>query len=156
MIFRKQFGFTLLELMVAVAILAIISAVAYPLYKAQNRKGNRPLAMTMLEKIAQAEQRHFTEKGVYITAWETLPEFIDPKKSGASFTNGRYSITVAVPDIDGDPKTIEVDGNAFVITAEVAGVQADDTCKNFTLDSAGRRDGDPNRHECWGKTKTAP
>lgn len=146
MTLRKPAGLTLIELMVAMAILAIISAVAYPLYETQSRKANRPLATTALEKIAQTEQRFFTDNGTFTTDLTQLQGL-----STNDYSNSRYKIEAAV------------DGNTFVISATAIGPQENDKeCTVFTLDNVGRRgalksDGSggsiPATENCWGKTR---
>lgn len=137
---RSQSGFTLIELMVTVAILAILSAIAYPLYDTQSRKGKRPDGITALEKVAQAEQRYFSDNNTFTVTVTDLPGI-----TSATSPGGYYTITVA-----GDTAGI---ASSFVVTATpvTTGSQANDSCKAFILRSTGKRDGTPDRQTCWGK-----
>jgi type IV pilus assembly protein PilE len=78
-------GFTLLELMIACAIVAILAAIAYPSYVNSVQKSRRSEATAALLGVASQMERYNTEKGTYATA--TLG-------TGASFpTRPRTAIT---------------------------------------------------------------
>jgi type IV pilus assembly protein PilE len=53
---RRHGGFTLIELMITVAIVAILAAVAYPSFMEQVRKSRRSDAITALNAVAQAQE----------------------------------------------------------------------------------------------------
>ena len=137
---RKQShgGFTLIELMVTVAILAILGGIAYPLYESQSRKGKRPDGITALEKVAQAQLRYFADNNTYTTTVTNLPGI-----TSATSPGGYYTITVA-GDTAGS-------ASSFVVTATPIGGQGSDSCTAFMLHSSGKRDGTPSRAACWGK-----
>ena len=63
--FRPNHGFTLIELMSVVAIIAIISAVALPSYQKHVTKTHRADAQKHLLEISQCMERYFTENGRY-------------------------------------------------------------------------------------------
>ena len=54
----RQPGFTLIELMIVVAIIAILAGIAYPSYMDQVRKGNRAKAQAFLMDVAQRQQSY--------------------------------------------------------------------------------------------------
>src|SRR5207245_8438538 len=58
-------GFTLIELMVAVAIVAILTAIAYPSYLSQMKKSRRTAAESTLMDIAQREQQYLLDARSY-------------------------------------------------------------------------------------------
>ena len=64
----KMRGFTLMELMIVVAIVALLSAIAYPAYQDQVRKSNRSDAKAALSDVAQKLERCYTTFGVYNSA----------------------------------------------------------------------------------------
>ncbi|HRL95417.1 MAG TPA: type IV pilin protein [Pseudomonas sp.] len=65
---RGARGFTLIELMIVVAIVGILAAIAYPSYMDYVRKGNRTDAKTALLQVAQTLERCFTQYSAYNNA----------------------------------------------------------------------------------------
>lgn len=59
-------GFTLIELMITVAIVAILAAIAYPAYTSAVLKGKRAEGRVALTALMQQEERYFTQAGVYL------------------------------------------------------------------------------------------
>lgn len=64
----KSWGFTLIELMIVVAIVGILAAIAYPSYMEYVRKGNRTDAKTTLLQVSQTLERCFTQYSAYNNA----------------------------------------------------------------------------------------
>ena len=64
-------GFTLVELMIAVAIVGILASIAYPSYQDSVRKSRRADAKGALLGFANAMERHFTENNSYLRRWTT-------------------------------------------------------------------------------------
>ncbi|QBQ56274.1 type IV pilin protein [Nitrosococcus wardiae] len=62
---RKQKGFTLIEIMIVVAIVAILASVAFPSYQESIQKSRRGDAQGALTAFAAAMERHFTENNTY-------------------------------------------------------------------------------------------
>lgn len=58
-------GFTLMELMIAVAVVGILAAIAYPVYTKQIIKGNRASAQAYLMDVAQREQQYLLDSRSY-------------------------------------------------------------------------------------------
>lgn len=115
----KRKGFTLIELMVVVAILAIIASIAFPAYRDSVRKGNRRAAQSVMLEIANREHQYFVANRSYATAAQlgyTLPPEVSPY----------YTYTIATAA--GSPPT-------FLVTFTPTGGQASDGA--LTLNSLG-------------------
>jgi prepilin-type N-terminal cleavage/methylation domain-containing protein len=80
---RKMAGFTLIEMMVVVAILAILAAVAIPYYMEFRTKAKRAEAYVNLDAIRVHEEAYRADKGHYLTCdWN--PNSYTPSASGTS------------------------------------------------------------------------
>ena len=153
-----QQGFTLLELMIVVAIVGILSAIAYPSYAEYIRKGHRADARAGLLQAQQWLERASTATGVYPTA---LPNTLQWRDSGGTpDPTKRYTIR-----IEGPPSPpIGIGGpaspSAFGLRAipNNPGPQATDRCGDLMVSNTGIRGSkgkwageagyDP---DCWNK-----
>lgn len=137
---QRGSGFTLIELMITVAIVGILAAIAYPSYQEQVRKGRRADAMAQLVTLAQAYERYYTSNNTYVGFWDTVPA---AQKNSPTQGTAYYALE----------RTSET-RTAFVITAapQSAGNQSSDRCGKLTIDQAGRKgivDATATREECW-------
>jgi len=69
---HRVFGFTLIELMIVVAIVGILSAIAVPQYQDYVLKGRRTAAQAFLLQVAQREQQYFLDNRAYATSLAAL------------------------------------------------------------------------------------
>jgi type IV pilus assembly protein PilE len=138
----KKNGFTLVELMIAVAIVGILAAIAIPSYAAYVKRANRTDATRSLSVTAQALERCYSQNFTYAGCAVVGP----PTAS----SQGYYTITVNV--VAGPPESY----NMSAVPA-VAPQTTDNACVSFTLDSTGLQGATDstaanNTKTCWGST----
>lgn len=130
----RNAGFTLIELMIAVAILAIVAAVALPIYNQYSDRTYRSEAMADILACAQGLEQYSARNFGYTGADAEFAagNICDPE----SVAQGRYNFNIAVPD-----------ANSFTITATPIGPMAGDG--DLTYNQAGQRtwDGNPTWQE---------
>lgn len=97
---RSHSGFTLLELMITVAVVGILAAVAYPSYTDYIRKGKRGTAQAALMELASKQQTYLLDRRVYSNSTSTLG-FTAPKE-----IENDYAFTAT--KADGPPPTFTV------------------------------------------------
>jgi len=139
----KRNGFTLIELMIAVAIVGILAAIGIPSYLAYTQQANRTDATRALTITAQALERCYSQSFTY-AGCSTAAVGSTPS------AQGYYTITVAVTT---NPTM------AYTLTATpVKKPQlTDTTCASFTLNNAGTQQasnsgGTDTTETCWGST----
>jgi type IV pilus assembly protein PilE len=120
---QRSRGFTLIELMVACAIVAILAAVAYPSYLSHVRKSARASAKAQMMDIANREQQFLLANRAYADAAALQASGYNPP----SDVSAKYSYSVAVASTP----------PAFTITFTPYGGQAPDG--TLTLSSDGTR-----------------
>ena len=132
-------GFTLIELMIAVAIVSILAAVAYPAYMDSVRKSRRGQAKADLVELAQRAERFHTINNTYEGFWASVPaaDRRSPREGTAAYTYSRSGDETA---------------NSFTLQATPVGAQASDTaCATLGLNQAGTKtsSGSADLSSCW-------
>ncbi|WP_312960342.1 type IV pilin protein [Stutzerimonas nitrititolerans] len=138
---KSSAGFTLIEVMIVVAIIGILAAVAYPSYQEHVRKAKRADAQTALMELSQFMERHYTSNGRYLKADGNAPDLpfdAAPKDGG----NKSYDLAFA----KNSPTA-----NSYVLEATPTGSMANDSCGTLTLSNTGAKGqkAGATLAECW-------
>ena len=138
---KAQRGFTLIEVMIVVAIVGILSAIAYPSCAEYIRRGHRADARAGLLQAQQYLERASTATGIYPTA---LPANL----TWAADTTKRYTIGFQAGNTNA--------AYTLVATRKAGGPQAADRCGDFTVTNTGVRSAvnytsGTSVTECWNK-----
>jgi type IV pilus assembly protein PilE len=150
---QRQSGFTLVELMIAVVVMGVLVALAFPSYKDSIRKSRRSDAVAGIATVQQAQERHRANRATYGDFAAALPE--DTLTGVSATTSGKhYLMTIA-----------NITPSTYDVLATAQGDQADDTkCKvmGARLQGGALRYGsglasvdwtqtDPDSGKCWAK-----
>lgn len=128
-------GFTLIELMITVAVVAILASIALPAYNESVRKSRRAQAKADMVEYAQVAERFFSNNNTYVGFNAPLPGR-SPREPDVPQRYGlNYAVTAAT----------------FTITATPTGAQASDRCGTLSISQTGQKteDGSATFDECW-------
>ncbi len=130
-------GFTLIELMIAVAIIAILSSVAYPSYQAYVVRNNRSVAAAYLVEVASRQHQYRLDARTFGTAGDL--GISTPAEVGKHYTISFAATPTAT---------------TFTAQAVPKGSQAtgDAKCGTLKLDQTGTKtiSGTDSAADCWG------
>lgn len=120
-------AFSLIELMVVLAVAAILAAIAWPAYREQVARGQRSAAQSALLEDAQSMQRYYAGNNTFAGAVDAhLATTRSPRDGNAA----SYLLSVmAVPPTD----------TTWTLVATPVGPMAGDRCGQLTLDQTGRK-----------------
>lgn len=127
--FRSR-GFTLIELMITVAVIGILAAVAYPAYLDQVRKARRAQAQATLLNISARQQQMLLDTRSYATSTAALNVSV-PNNVQQTYT---ISLTVGTATVP-----------TFTATATPLGSQTADKCGNLSINQMGSK----SPSTCW-------
>ena len=132
---RHSGGFTMVELVIVLLVVAILSAIAVPAYRSQMFKGRRADAREAVTQIQQAQERWRSTNATYAATVAALGQ-------SATSSGGNYALSVSNATASG-----------YTVTATAQARQAGDTnCTPMTLTVAGNNTtyGPTNAYKCWG------
>ncbi|WP_434605784.1 type IV pilin protein [Pseudomonas sp. R1-7] len=131
---RSNRGFTLIEIMIVIAIIGIVITIGYPSLTEYMKKARRTEIASLLSEQAQILERHYSKSNAYTNA------------TGLSSGNDFYTINLVPTD------------QSFILTAvrRSGSSMATDKCGDFTINNTGKRDivnaaADVTAKDCWGR-----
>jgi type IV pilus assembly protein PilE len=133
---RCHRGFTLIELCIAVMVLAIIASFAFPAYRSAIRKSRRSEGKILLQTAMAAEERYYGTFDRYSLDFGATGLGISTKSTPSGF----YELAEGI---------VGADGQSVSLVAVPQNAQADDPCGELTLDSTGRRGANGISADCW-------
>ena len=128
-------GFTLIELLITIAIVAILSTLAYPSYQSFITKARRGEASRELQAFAAGMERYYANNN------SSYKDASPTRITGSVHTeHGYYSLAV----------TLSSSNQSYTLIATATGNQANDgKCPSFTLTSTGKKGPPATVDQCW-------
>jgi len=128
-------GFTLIELMITVAIMGILASVAYPSYTSYLTRSNRAEALRELVRVANLQEQFYVDNRTYTADFTNLGF---GSSGWNNLESGNYKI-----------KNTEVVGQTFTLRAQALGAQLanDPGCTILEIDEVGSKTGTSTH--CW-------
>ena len=138
-------GFTMVELMIVIVIIAIIASIALPSYEQFMQKGRRADGKNMLMQLSALQERFYSENGFYGRMTDIVGV------GNIDSDEGHYNVTV---DCSPDSAACAAASRPqfYTLTAAPQGGQVNDTdCGNFLYDQAGNKtvSGSDPKNNCW-------
>lgn len=133
---RRASGFTLVELMITVAVIAILASLAMPSYTDYMRRGRRADAQSFMQDVVARQQHFLLDRRAYATAvgagglGMTIP----------SNVSSYYAVVLATDNTTAPP--------SFALTATPQGGQASEKCGTLTIDQRGLKTAS-GAGNCW-------
>lgn len=152
---QSSAGFSLLEMVVVIVIIAILVAIGYPMYENKVRQSRRVDAKSALLELAQLQEKFY---------------FRDPNQNGGNHTYATDFNTLLMNGSRGfkvvDDKTLESGEGYYQITFDInsgrsafnfiavpteKGGQNNDSCKEFSINNIGNKNSksEPEGEKCW-------
>ncbi|WP_281419292.1 type IV pilin protein [Marinobacterium ramblicola] len=138
---NRSSGFSLIELMITVAVIGILAAIAYPSYLEYVREARRSDARVNLLELSQFMERYHTSNGMYLNtsnAAPTLPYNESPKDGSTKYYDLSFS---------------SINANSYTLKAEpkAGSAMAGDRCGTLTYSFAGVKGASGDVDDCWGR-----
>ena len=127
-------GFTLIELIIAMAIIGVLTVVAYPSFQDQVAKSKRSEAKSALLKLVDLQERNYIQNYVFTSAFGTGANKINYSTTSE---NGYYTFAGAVDNAAGT--------YSFTATSQ----NGDAGCTTLVIDQTGNKTSTGTESECW-------
>lgn len=133
---RAQKGFTLIEIMIVVVVIAILAAIALPNYSEHVRRGHRAEGQSFLADAAARQERYYAQNHQYTTS---IPNLYGGTATTRTSPNDKYSLKIEQNSGDG----------GYTLTAEPT--FTDTNCGNLVINAKGARSvtGSKDVEYCW-------
>lgn len=140
---QRPHGFTLIELMITVAIIAILAAIAMPSYQEYVRRGRRADAQSFMQEVVARQQHFLLDRRAYADG--AINDATSATPAGLGMTvptnvSNFYTLAMVTNNLAAPPN--------FTLTATPAGAQVGEKCGVLTIDSRGTKSA-AGAGACW-------